>query len=123
MGRILPWRALQVRLSGRNQIKRFASFSYTFPIRQLIAQAKFSDRVGIATLLGRLMGEHPPQALAQPLRPAPETGPPDAVEFVLEQLRADELRVVAPVQELDQSRVGVPAAGGGLTHAAFTRRS
>lgn len=59
--RDLPWRGLQIRLSGRHQTQRFASFSYTFPIRQLIAQAKFSDRVGIATLLGGLMGEHPPQ--------------------------------------------------------------
>lgn len=59
--RDLPWRGSQNRGAIGSAAPRFATFSYAFPIRQLVAQAKFSDGVGIASLLGQLMAENPPE--------------------------------------------------------------
>lgn len=62
----LPWRAHTPHTGSHHVRLLHSSFRYEFPIRQLIAGAKFKRDVGTAALLGSLMAQRPPPGLGLP---------------------------------------------------------
>lgn len=56
----LPWRTEPLVRGFRVGHPCYASFRYEFPLRRLIANAKYNNNVGLASLLGKLMTRNLP---------------------------------------------------------------
>jgi ComF family protein len=56
----LPWRTEPLVRGFRVGHPCYASFRYEFPVRRLIASAKYNNNIGLASLLGALMSRNLP---------------------------------------------------------------